>query len=488
VPRKLDPRRLARVFALLGCAFSLAPAHAAPRPPADDAALSAAVCSMVYPVDQTPSDRGYRYVFYGNGFFINEQGYLVTAVHVLSQFRSGQPYILLHPPEGPPRFVRANVVAVDPDHDIAILRATPNPFENGFKVGFLPLASAWLAPGRTIFAASRHPTDPLHAYTSDAFVDDRSSGQVFDFQFSQLYKRRGETELVLFTPQVRRGQSGAPVISPESQEVVGMVEGQWLRSTVVQLATASDGDTPGVGAAVPVHYVIALLLQKGIPWHSAPAASKPSGGEPATNAAFSPPSPLSLVASSFPSQSLFGDEVVLDALVDSSGRVSDTRMVRGESPFLENALAAVRTWSFLPARLEGQPVASRVGIIFQFVQSYDPLRAKSPKPSVQPHDEPLSSSSDRAALPVVTSEPKFPATATRDGVAILSGLVGSQGQLASLETLQDSESLAPASKSAIEKWRFVPGRRAGSDSESRAIVVVVFRYSGNPRPSSATVP
>ena len=443
---------------------------------------------MVYPVDQTPSDRGYRYLFYGNGFFINEQGYFVTAVHVLSQFRSGQPYILLHSPDGAPRFIRASVVAVDLDHDVAVLRASPNPFENGFKVGFLRLASAWLAPGRTILAASRHPTDPLHAYTSDAFVDDRSSGQVFDFQFSQLYKRRSDTELVLFTPQVRRGQSGAPVISPESQEVVGMVEGQWLRSTVVQLATAADNETPGVGAAVPVHYVIALLLQKGIPWHSAPAASKPSDGGPPTKGVFSPPAPLSLVASPFPSQSLFGSEVVLDAVIDSSGRVSDTKTVRGESPFLENVLAAVRTWSFFPARLEGQPVASRVGIIFQFAQSYEPLRAKSPAPPVQPNDEPLRASPDRGALPVVTSEPQFPATAARDGVAILSALVGSRGQLASLEVLQDSESLAPAADTAVERWRFVPGRHAGTDSDSRAIVVIVFRYSGSPRPASATAP
>lgn len=494
MPRKLDPRW--RIRALVALAVTLClPALPAPRSaPADDAALSAAVCAIVYPVDQFPGSRGYRYLFYGNGFFINEQGYLVTAAHVLSQIRSGQPYILLQPASGPPRFVRASLVAVDPDHDVAVLRATPNPFESGYRVGFLPLAPAWLARGRAILAASRHPSNTLYSYTTDSFVDDRSPGQVFDFQFYQLYKGLSETELFLFNPQVRRGQSGAPVVSAESPEVVGFVEGQWLRSTVVQLATEEDGETPGVGAAVPVHYVIALLLQRGIPWHSASAVSKPADASRPINGAFSPPVPLSLVASPFPSQALFGGEVVLDALIDSQGRVSDTKTVRGASPFLENVLAAVRTWSFYPARVGSQPTASRIGIIFQFAQSYEPLRAPPPDPSAQPpsslSDEPPASAPERGAIPVVTIEPRFPLTVPplRDGNAILSGFVGPQGRLASLEVLQDSESLAPAAKAAVEKWRFVPGRRAGTDSDSVAIVVIVFRYSGTTHPASPARP
>ena len=485
MPRKLNPRWFAGLLAALACGFWALPA--APGAPAD-ADLSAAICSIVYPVDQVPSDRGYHYLFYGNGFFINEQGYLVTAAHVLSQIRGGQPYVLLNAPAGPPRFVRATLVAVDGDHDVAVLRATPNPFEAGYKVGFLPLASAWLAPGRTVLTASLHPVNPLHAYTSDAFLDDRSAGEVFDYRFSQLYKGRSETELYLFTPQVRRGQSGSPVVTPDSQEVVGIVEGQWLRSTVVQLATADDSGTPGVGAAVPVHYVIALLLERGIAWHSAPGIVKTPAAPPPTSGAFSPPAPLSLVASPYPAQSLFGGEVVLDALIDARGRVAETQTIRGASPFLENALVALRTWSFLPARLEGQPVASRAAIVFQFVQSYEPPRAPSAEPPLEPNDARLPAGPDRGPLPVAPFEPRFPAGATRDGSAILSGIVTPQGQLASLEVLQDSESLAPAAVAAVQKWRFIPARRAGTDSDSLAIVVFVFRYSGGARPASTTRP
>ncbi|HKM89791.1 MAG TPA: energy transducer TonB [Candidatus Acidoferrales bacterium] len=425
-------------------------------------------------MDPSPSDRGYRYLFYGDGFFINEQGYLVTAAHVLSQIRGGQPYILLRPPAGPPQFLPATLVALDRDHDVAVLRATPNPFELGYKVGFLPLSSGWLSQGRAVLAAALYPAQPLDAHTLDAPVDDRTSGQVFDFQFSQLFRGRGETELFLFNHEVRRGQSGAPVVSAQSREVVGFVEGQWLRSGLVPPANAPDSDPQGVGAAVPVHYAIALLQQKGIPWHIASGALGPGDGPAAPAQGYSPPAPLSLVASPYPSQSLFGGEVSLDALIDARGRLTDTTVVRGASPFLENVLSTVRTWSFFPARQDGHPVAARVGITFLFSQSYEPLRT----PPVHEYDEPLPSSPDRGALPVVTVEPQYPPAAVRDGSVILYGHVGPQGQLTSLQILRDSEPLTPAALAAVHEWRFSPGRRSGTASDSAAIVVLAFRYTG----------
>src|SRR5215472_334649 len=60
--------------------------------------LSLAICPIVYPLDQSPSDRGFHYLFYGNGFFINQEGYLLTAAHVLSQLTDEQPYIVLRLP------------------------------------------------------------------------------------------------------------------------------------------------------------------------------------------------------------------------------------------------------------------------------------------------------------------------------------------------------------------------------------------------------
>src|SRR5271155_3139038 len=44
--------------------------------PIDDRALSSAICSLVYQVDRVASPRGYHYLFYGDGFFIDRDGYV----------------------------------------------------------------------------------------------------------------------------------------------------------------------------------------------------------------------------------------------------------------------------------------------------------------------------------------------------------------------------------------------------------------------------
>jgi TonB family protein len=447
---------------------------------ADDGALSAAICPIVYPVDQSPSDRGYRYLFYGDGFFINEQGYLMTAAHVLSQLHGGQSYVLLRQRSGPPRFVLATLIVADREHDVAILRATPNPFEGKYKVAFLPLAYDWLTRSHAVLTASLRPSKPLDAYTLDPSVDERSPSDVFDFKFSQLEKGRNDTELFLFNNQVRRGQSGAPIVSADSQGVVGLVEGIWLRSSLVPLTAAAEQDAPGVGAGVPIHYAIALLQQRGIAWYTPSGTIGPYDSFSGKAEGFAPPTPISVVTSSYPSQSLFGGEVVLDVLIDNRGRIVETKVVRGASPFLENALSTVRTWSFFPARQDGQAVAARIGITFQFSQSHEPPRT-APRQTVE---ESSPSAAETASLPIVAVAPVYPAAGTGDGSAILYAIVGTQGQLTSVRVLRDAEPFTAAALTAVRQWHFMPGSRAGGDSDSAAIVVAAFRYSGTLHSSS----
>ncbi len=265
--------------ALLVCLFGCLAAGAASEDLADDASLSAAICPVVYQLEQSPSSHGYRYSFFGNAFFINEQGYLLTVAHVLETFRDGgQPYILVSRPNSPPRLLQAAIIAVDSEHDVAVLLATPNPFAGNHKVAFLPLASDPAFRGQAVIALSLHPPKLQNAHTFQAPQEDRSSGEVLSYESTQLEKSAPSADVFLLSHPVARGQSGSPVLALDSRAVVGLVEGRWLRSSTISIAKSSSRSISTPGAAIPIRHAIALLQRQSISWHTpqSPPSSLPT--------------------------------------------------------------------------------------------------------------------------------------------------------------------------------------------------------------------
>jgi Trypsin-like peptidase domain len=241
--------------------------------PGSGASLSSAVCPVIYPDDETPAARGYHYTFFGNAFFINEQGYLLTAAHVLETFRDGgQPSIIVGRKDAPPRILKVTIVATDAAHDVAILRATPNPFEARLNVSSLPLSNDAVKFGDPVLAISLHPMRLQDAHSFESPRQDLSSGQVLSFESTQLEKSAPPAEVFLLSHPVVLGQSGSPVIDSKSRAVVGFVEGRWLRTGSASLAvqqTSSGAQTNAVpGAAVPIRYAIELLKKNNIAWQT----------------------------------------------------------------------------------------------------------------------------------------------------------------------------------------------------------------------------
>jgi outer membrane biosynthesis protein TonB len=470
---RLD-RKLAlnSLTAIAFLATALAP-PAAPGTPADDAALASALCPIVYPVDPSPTAKGLQYIFFGNAFFINKQGYLLTAAHVLSAFRNGggQPHILVDRPMAPPQMLPAELVAVDWEHDVAVLRATPNPFEGKYSVSFLPLTPERPLPGASVLASALRPARIRNPHTFEAPVKERFDARILNYQFTQEEKGAGDTELFLFSHEVLLGQSGAPVLSADSREVVGFVDGRWLHPGAAASATPDEPLTPTLGAAVRIHYAIALLQEKGIAWQDASGASARARVSEDQSKNSSVPQPLSLVAAPFPAQSLSGAEVIFDALVNASGQLEDIKLVQGESPFREKALSAMRTWTYQPAHVDGHAVGARIGITFQFPQTYQPASTR----RAHSHEGRLENSPERGALPVVTVEPDSPPDGTAEGSVILFDLVDSQGHITSTQELDGSNSLTPAAEAAARQWQFAPGKHRGTETDSAVVVVFMFR-------------
>ncbi len=270
---------LARAF---GCAFAcilatFAAESALSQANSAEDSATAALCPIVYPNDQTPGSRGYHYTFFGNTFFINEQGYLLTVAHVLDDFRDGgQPYILVNRPNAPPQLLRVTVIAKDLDHDVAILRATPNPFAGKYGVAFVPLAAAPALRGEAVLALSLGPKRLQNAYSFEYERKAFSPGTVLSFESTQLNKPSPTVEVFLLSHPVEKGQSGSPVLAINPHAAVGLIEGLWLRGVSLSSAKPAALPTNTPGAAIPIRYATALLQQHGIAWHSATSPSAPA--------------------------------------------------------------------------------------------------------------------------------------------------------------------------------------------------------------------
>src|SRR5580692_1530256 len=264
-------------LATIASAQSVAQAQGgAPADRSNNESVDAAICPIVYPLDENPSAHGYQYAFHGNAFFINRDGLLITAAHVLHSFRNGgDPHILVQRVEAPPQMLKSEVVLEDLAHDVAVLRAMPNPFAGkAYRVSTLAPDATAVSRGESIVVAALRPKRRQpHSFETE--LEDHSAANVIDFQNSVLEKGLGDTELVLFNHEVILGQSGAPVLAAGSGEVVAFIEGQWLRPAAGLVAQMQQGqDAHSVGAAVPIRYALAALREKGIAWEQPEARAR----------------------------------------------------------------------------------------------------------------------------------------------------------------------------------------------------------------------
>ena len=113
--------------------------------------------------------------------------------------------------------------------------------------------------------------------------------------------------------------------------------------------TISPGDAGGLN----------LLAGKG----SQPTAPVPVGGDVKQARLISSVPPMYPTLAR--NQRLSGN-VVIDALIDATGRVSTMKVISGPALLHQSAMDAVRQWKYQPATLNGQPMAMHLTVTVQF--------------------------------------------------------------------------------------------------------------------------
>ena len=184
----------------------------------------------------------------------------------------------------------------------------------------------------------------------------------------------------------------------------------------------------------------------------------------------------------YPTSSLDAGVVTLSVDLDKAGQVTGVGILRDISSVSGPAAAAVRSWTYAPATLDGKPVASTLAINIV----YDPgfLGADNiplPPPS---QVQPISRKNPRffpAQLNTATFAP-YPAKATAQGAVVLNVTLDTNGNAVKVATLRDVPPLTASAAGALKNWNFSAATYEGKPIQSHIVVVFVFRSPSAPLP------
>ena len=82
---------------------------------------------------------------------------------------------------------------------------------------------------------------------------------------------------------------------------------------------------------------------------------------------FDPPSVISAAQATYPPRSVASGTVILEVALDGSGKIGDVRVVHDIPSLTEAAQQSIHQWKFKSARLNGDPVNSKMTVAFTFV-------------------------------------------------------------------------------------------------------------------------
>jgi serine protease Do len=173
-----------------------------------------------------PRPRDQRVQSVGSGVVVHESGYIVTNAHVVSQASDVQVTF------ADKRTLSAEVVAVDPEHDLAVLKvAAPRPLAYQ-KLG----RSNDIMIGETVVAIG-NPLGLQHTVTTGIV-----SALDREIQFSDEVVYRG---LIQTDAPINPGNSGGPLLN--------------LNAELIGINTAIRGDAQNIGFAIPVDRLWELI-------------------------------------------------------------------------------------------------------------------------------------------------------------------------------------------------------------------------------------
>ena len=195
----------------------------------------------------------------GTGFVIDDGSFAITNYHVVDKTLDPtivQYYVFLTGEGQSVKAVKSEIVAVDPIHDLALLKLAE-------KLSPMELANVEMLPAGTDIAFTGFPIGAVlgifpatHRGIIAAITPDAIPAKTSDQLSATMLKRLGATQLIYqLDATAYPGNSGSPVYNTQTGEVIGVINKVIVRDTKESALSAPSG----ISYAVPVRYVMEMI-------------------------------------------------------------------------------------------------------------------------------------------------------------------------------------------------------------------------------------
>lgn len=188
---------------------------------------------------------------------------------------------------------------------------------------------------------------------------------------------------------------------------------------------------------------------------------------------FVPPDVTSATDIPYPVEVLAAGLVTLSVNVSASGQPEKVQVLRDIPGLTSVAASLVKTWSYAPGKLDGNPVPSTITIEVVFNPG-DTLNENLKVGPVAPAPSPL----PKGYLPpeiAVASYVAYPVNSVGIGAVVLDAAVDKYSQVKKVDLLRDVPSLSPEAIATVKRWTINPATFSGKPIASKLIVAFVFR-------------
>jgi outer membrane biosynthesis protein TonB len=180
----------------------------------------------------------------------------------------------------------------------------------------------------------------------------------------------------------------------------------------------------------------------------------------------------------FPINSTTTGIVTLAVNLDATGQFQNVEVVRDVPSLTNVALTAVKTWSFTPASLDGQPVASVIPVSVVF-NPFNPAGVGSVSPSIPLTQAPPTPTSGYAPAQIITASfATYPVNSLASGAVVLDVTVGNTGSVVKIHAVRALNPLTPQAIKAVKTWKFSPATFQGMPIISHVVIAFVFPSPG----------